>query len=70
VISKIKLTDHQLKVLADIGVTAGQLAAASLVLPFVVPGLDESKLNVVILGVLITIGSWLFSLFVVRRVVL
>lgn len=62
------LTDTQLKVLSEIGIVLGQLAAASMVLPFIFPGLDQAKLSVIILGGLITIGSWSFSIIVVRRV--
>ncbi|MBU0569868.1 hypothetical protein KKB40_03735 [Patescibacteria group bacterium] len=40
-----KLTDAQLKVLADIGIATGQLSAASMVLPFLVSGLSYLDLT-------------------------
>lgn len=61
------LTDSQLKVLADIGVAAGQLSAASMVLPFVVPGLDKTKLPVIVLGLVSTSICWVGSILLVRR---
>ncbi len=45
-----RLTEAQLKVMADIGVAAGQLSAATMVLPFVVQGLDMTKMSVIAWG--------------------
>lgn len=61
------LTDSQLKILADIGVAVGQISVASMILPFVVPVIDESKTSMIILGAGITLGSWFMSLLVVRK---
>jgi len=62
------LTDSQLKVLADIGIVAGQLFLAAMVLPFVVPGLDKSKIAVIELGSIFTTASWFFSILIARRI--
>jgi len=62
------LTDPQLKILADIGIAVGQLSAASMAVPFVVPGLDKTKLHLIALGLLVTLSSWLLSVLVVRKV--
>lgn len=62
------LTDSQLKIIADIGIAAGQLSAASMILPFILPGLDQTKTHVVVLGILLTCGFWLLSIFTVRKV--
>jgi hypothetical protein len=62
------LTDSQLKVLADIGIAAGQLFLAAMVLPFVIPGLDKSKIMVIELGSVFTIVSWSFSVLITRRI--
>ncbi|MBI3103481.1 hypothetical protein HYZ05_00915 [Candidatus Daviesbacteria bacterium] len=39
----MKLNHYQLKVLADIGVASGQLFAGSMILPLIVPGLDQNE---------------------------
>ena len=57
----------QRKVLADIGIAGGQLSAGSMVLPFVVPGLDQARLHIVLLGLLLTAGLWSFSVVIVKR---
>lgn len=57
----------QRKVLSDIGIAAGQLAAGSMILPFVVPGLDQARFHVVILGLLLTLGMWTFSVLIVKN---
>lgn len=62
------LTGAQLEVVSEIGVVIGQLSAASMVLPFVVPGLDDTKLQVITLGLLLTFGSWSLSVIVARKV--
>lgn len=62
------LTDPQLKVLADIGVVAGQLFLAAMVLPFAVPGLDKSRVAVIELGSVFTIVSWSFSVLITRGI--
>lgn len=62
------LTAPQLKVVSDIGVAGGQLATGSMILPFLVPGLDRSKMSVIALGMLATIISWLISILVVRKI--
>ncbi len=62
------LTDSQLKILADIGVAAGQLFLAAMVLPFVVPGLDKSKVAVIELGLISTVFSWSLSVLIARRI--
>lgn len=67
-VKKIKLNNFQLKVLVDIGILAGQLAAASMVLPFMIPGLDQTKLAVVLLGLLLTFGLWSVSILVAGRI--
>ena len=62
------MNKHQIKVLADIGIVSGQLSAASMILPFIIPGLDQTKIPVIILGLLFTIVSWIFSVLIVRRI--
>lgn len=63
-----RLTEGQLKVLADIGVAAGQLAAATMVLPFVVPGLDKTKLPVIAWGLFATAIFWVGSVLLAKRI--
>lgn len=62
------LKDAQLKVLSEIGTVIGQLSAASMILPFIFEGLDRAKLPMIFLGLFITLGSWLFSIIVVKKV--
>jgi len=64
----IELSDAQLKVLADIGIAAGQLSSASMILPFVVPGIDRTAIPLIIIGASVTVGAWLFSAIIVRKV--
>lgn len=62
------LNESQVKVLIDISVAAGQLSAASMVLPFVAPGLDKTKLPVIVLGVVFMIVFWAGSILLARRI--
>ena len=65
---KVLLTPSQLKIVAEIGVSVSQVTFASMVIPFLVPGFDRSKLFVVTLGVVVTLISWLLSILVVKKV--
>ena len=62
------LAEPQLRVLADIGVAAGQLSAGAMVLPFVISGLDETKLPVIVLGIIFTVVCWTGSVLLVRKI--
>lgn len=61
------LTTSQLDKLADVFIAAGQLSAVSMVLPYILPELDETRLPIVLLGLTFTIGFWAASVLVVRR---
>lgn len=61
------LNDDQRKVLADIGIAAGQITAGSMVLPFLIPGLDQSRVVMIISGIIITIALWTFSVMIVKK---
>lgn len=63
-----RLTESQLKILADIGVAAGQLTMGVMVLPFIVPGLDKTKLPVIVLGLAATSISWMGAILLGRRI--
>lgn len=65
---RFSLNNSQRKVLVEICVAVGQLAAASMVLPFVVPGFDQAKLFVITLGLLITIGAWFWAVMLARKI--
>lgn len=65
---RFSLKNSQRKVLVEICVAVGQLSAASMVLPFVVPAFDQAKILVIILGLLITIGAWSLAVILARRV--
>ncbi len=61
------LTHSQLDKLADVFIAVGQLAMASMVLPFTVPSLDVEKTFVIFLGVAGAVSCWLISILLVRR---
>ncbi len=63
-----RLTESQLKVLADIGVAAGQLSAASMILPFVIPGLDKTKLSMIAWGIAATALFWVGGVLLSRKI--
>ena len=63
-----RLTESQVKVLIDIGVATGQLSTASMVLPFIVPGLDKTKLPVVVLGLAFMTIFWLGAVLLAKRI--
>jgi len=62
-----RLTEGQLKVMADIGVAAGQITLGAMVLPFVVPELDKTKLPLVVSGAVGTALFWIGSVFLAKR---
>lgn len=62
-----RLTEGQLKVMADIGVAAGQLTLGAMVLPFVIAGLDKTKLPLVVSGAVGTALFWIGSVFLAKR---
>lgn len=61
------LNNDQRKVLADIGVASGQISAGSMVLPFLIPNLDQTRIFVIILGLISTFIAWIFSIWIVRK---
>lgn len=61
------LTFSQLDKLSDVFIAFGQLSAASMVIPFLLPELDEKRLPMVVLGSGITIICWIASVLIVRR---
>lgn len=63
-----RLTESQVKVLIDIGVAAGQLTGATMVLPFLVPGLDKAKLPVIVWGIMITALFWVGSVLLAKKI--
>jgi len=62
------LTSSQLDKLADVLIAAGQLSAGSIILPFIIPGFDKTKIPMIILGAVMTFSSWILSILIVRRV--
>jgi hypothetical protein len=48
--------------LAGIAADAGQVFLASLVIPFFI-GLDHYNFSMLLSGLILTVGSWLFSLY-------
>jgi len=62
----ILLTKSQLKGLADIASDSGQVFLASMVVPFFV-GTSDIKFLVLLLGLIFTLISWIFSLSLRRR---
>lgn len=56
------------KIMADIGIAAGQVAAGAMVLPFVIPELDEARLPVIALGVALSGACWIGSILLARKV--
>ncbi len=63
-----RLTEGQVKVMADIGVAAGQLTVGAMVLPFVIPELDKTKLPLVVSGAVGTAFFWFGSVWLARRI--
>lgn len=61
------LTSTQLDKLSDILIAVGQLSVVSMVIPFILPGLDRGKFLMVVLGVFIAFFSWILSIMIVRR---
>ena len=64
---KLSFNNNQRKVLIDICLLVGQLAAASMILPFIVPAFDQTAFFVIILGLLMTLGSWSLGVMIARR---
>lgn len=62
------LTSTQLDKLADIFIALGQLSFGSMILPFILPGLDQSKLPVVLFGIVTLITSWSASIIIARGI--
>ncbi len=62
-----RLTEPQLKTLIDIGVGFGQLMLGSVVLPFLLPGFDQIRYPVIILGLIAAFLSWTISVIAARR---
>lgn len=62
------LTTSQVEKLADVFIAFGQLSAASMVIPFLLPDVDQSRLFMILLGILLTIGAWSSSVLIVRRI--
>lgn len=62
-----RFTASQLDKLSDVFITAGQLFAASMILPFVIPELDKAKLSVIVLGLALTLISWTLSVLIIRK---
>jgi len=62
-----QLTEGQVKVMADIGVAAGQLTLGAMVLPFVITGLDKTKLPLVVSGAIGTSFFWFGSVWLAKR---
>ena len=62
------LTDEQLRVLANVAIAAGQISAGSVVIPYIFPTLDETKIGMVLLGGSITLFFWSFSVWIIRRI--
>jgi len=63
-----RLTDAQLRVIADIFLFLGQLSFSSLALPFLIPQLDVNKMWMIVLGILASAVFWLLAIRVMRRV--
>jgi len=59
------LSNSQLKLLADILVALGQIFFASLVLPYFITGLGVLFL---LSGILLTFGSWILCLIIIKNV--
>ncbi len=62
------LTSTQLDKLADIFIALGQLSFGSMILPFILPDLDQSKLPVVLFGIVTLITSWSATIIIARRI--
>ena len=60
------LDDDQLKALSQLTADAGQVFLALTVVPFVF-GIDKKHPSVLLSGIVLTFGCWIFSLLLVRR---
>lgn len=63
----LSLTDSQLEKISDILVVIGEVLFISFVIRFFV-GFDKPNVLVIILGSILTIICWVFSVIIVRRV--
>jgi len=61
------LTEAQLDKLADIFINVGTLFFGSTVVPAVIPGLDKPKIEVLVLGLILSLFFWLLAILSVRR---
>lgn len=64
---RIKLSSIQFDKLADLSLGLGQLLFASTVIPYLIPALDKPSVAVLIFGILVAVGLWIFALWIVRR---
>ncbi len=58
------LSENQLKFVADVLDSIGQVSLASLVLPYFISGLNT---RLVIAGILATLGSWFIGLAITKK---
>ena len=68
IINSPTLNSSQLKIMADIGVALGQLAIGSMIVPFLIPGLDKSKTGMIVLGIIFSTTFFLLSILLVKKV--
>ena len=64
---KTILTKTQFDKLSDLSLGLGQLFFGSLVVPYLIPSLDKPPLIVLLLGLLLAIGLWVFAIWIVKR---
>lgn len=60
-------TASQLDKLADVLINAGTLFFGSMVIPYLVPGIDKPRLLVLPLGLVISLILWSLAILMVRR---
>lgn len=64
---RVVLSKNQFDKLSDLSIGLGQLFFGSLVVPYLVPSLDRPSLSVLLFGLSLAIGLWIFALRIVRK---
>ena len=63
---RVKLVNLQKEKLADLSIGLGQLFFGSTVVPYFVPAVDRPLPAVLIWGVGVAIGLWVFAIWIVK----
>lgn len=66
-VMRVVLSKNQLDKLSDLSLGLGQLFFGSLVVPYIVPSLDRPSFSVLLFGLSLAVGLWIFAIRIVRK---